>query len=144
MKVSECGLIDQIFSFITDEGKEYHWNTTKVQQALDAGRLTRPDVIPLPITQDLYEHVRTHNGIESSHLTKVTDERLGVPVFFVEFPDEPEPSHVLADGNHRLVAAYERGRRDIPAYIFTLKEMQPFEVTDFAEVFGRTDPESLK
>jgi hypothetical protein len=137
MKFSECGLTDEIFSFVAEStGQEFHWNTTKVQEALAAGTIEPVAHMYLDITDADYLHISLHNGIEEDHLLTITPERLRLPVFYAEFqPEEGEeyPSHVLIDGNHRLVQTYRNGGRRIAAVIFAVEDLTPYLVEDLPE-----------
>ncbi len=138
MKFSECGLTDEIFSFVSEStGQEFHWNTTKVQEALAAGTIEPVAHMYLDITDADYLHISLHNGIEEDHLINISPERLKIPVIFVEFPPDehdPDPSHVLIDGNHRLVKTYREGKRRIGAVIFDVETLKPFLVEDIPAV----------
>lgn len=134
MNVFECGLTDQIFSFFGDDGCEYHWNASKIIEALNNDKLTPLARLSIDITDDIYEHVSKKNGIEAHHLVTIDEERLKVPVLFVEFPGKPDPTHVLIDGNHRLVAAYHRGLRKLPAVAFALEDLKPYEVQGIGDL----------
>ena len=87
----------------------------------------------LDITDADYLHISLHNGIEEDHLINISPERLKIPVIFVEFPPDdhdPDPSHVLIDGNHRLVKTYRDGKRRIGSVIFDVETLKPFLVED--------------
>lgn len=133
MKVAECGPKDELFSFIADTGEEYHWNATQIVAAFEAGTIEPVANMYLDITEADYIHVSLKNGIEEDHLIHITPERLRVPVVFVEFPEKvPDegPSHVLIDGNHRLVQTYRNGGRRIAAIIFEFDTVAPFLIED--------------
>lgn len=138
MKFVECGITDEIFSFVSEStGQEFHWNTTKVQEALAAGTIEPVAHMYLDITDADYLHISLHNGIEEDHLINISPERLKIPVIFVEFPPDehdPDPSHVLIDGNHRLVKTYREGKRRIGAVIFDVETLKPFLVEDIPAV----------
>lgn len=134
MKVLECGLTDQIFSFFGEDGCEYHWNASKIIEALNNDKLTPLARLYLDITDEIYEHVSKKNGIEEHHLVTIDEARLEVPVILVEFPGNP-PTHVLIDGNHRLVARYRRGLRNIKTAVFSKAQLVPFQIEDMNEVF---------
>ena len=134
MKVLECGLTDQIFSFFGEDGSEYHWNASKIIEAMNNDRLEPMLRVETDITDDIYEHVSKKNGIEEHHLVTIDEARLEVPVILVEFPGNP-PTHVLIDGNHRLVARYRRGLRKISTAVFSKAQLVPFQIEDMNEVF---------
>ena len=137
MKSSECDKYDKVFTFRADSGETYHWNATKIADAFTAGRLEPVCHMYLDITEADYLHICLNNGIEEDHLINISPERLKIPVIFVEFPPDehdPDPSHVLIDGNHRLVKTYREGKRRIGAVIFDVETLKPFLVEDIPAV----------
>jgi hypothetical protein len=140
MKSSECDKYDEVFTFRADSGETYHWNATKIADAFEAGRLEPVCHMYLDITEADYLHVCLNNGIEEDHLLTITPERLRLPVFFAEFPaaeGEEHPSHVLFDGNHRLVQTYRKGGRRIAAVIFAVGDLTPYLVEDLPEALAQ-------
>ena len=136
MKSSECDKQDEVFTFRADSGETYHWNATKIADAFAAGRIEPVCHMYLDITEADYVHVCLNNGIEEEHLLAITPERLRLPVLFAEFPvaeGEEHPSHVLFDGNHRLVQTYRNGGRRISAVIFAVEDLTPYLVEDLPE-----------
>ena len=140
MKSSECDKYDEVFTFRADSGETYHWNATKIADAFTAGRLEPLCHMYLDITEADYLHVCLNNGIEEDHLLTITPERLRLPVLFAEFPaaeGEEYPSHVLIDGNHRLVQTYRNGGRRIPAVVFAVEDLKPYLVEDLPEALAQ-------
>lgn len=140
MRFAECSLHDEIFSWVSETtAQQFHWNTTKIQEALAAGTIEPVCHMYLDITDADYLHVSLKNGIEEDHLIDISPERLKVPVIFVEFPPDehdPEPSHVLIDGNHRLVKTYRNGGRRIGAVVFDVEILKPYLVEDMPTTIG--------
>lgn len=139
MKTSECSVSDEIFTFRTLTGTTFNWNATKVAEAFTAGRIEPVCHMYLDITEADYLHISLNNGIEEDHLLTITPERLKLPVLFAEFPPEEgeeHPSHVLIDGNHRLVQTYRNGGRRIAAVIFSVESLRPYLVEDFPEALA--------
>lgn len=140
MKSSECGMHDEVFTFRADSGETYHWNATKIADAFAAGLIEPVCHMYLDITEADYVHVCLNNGIEEEHLLAITPERLRLPVLFAEFPaaeGEEHPSHVLFDGNHRLVQTYRNGGRRISAAIFAVEDLTPYLVEDLPEALTK-------
>ena len=140
MKSSECDKQDEVFTFRADSGETYHWNATKIADAFAAGRIEPVCHMYLDITEADYVHVCLNNGIEEEHLLAITPERLRLPVLFAEFPvaeGEEHPSHVLFDGNHRLVQTYRNGGRRISAVIFAVEDLTPYLVEDLPEALTK-------
>lgn len=144
MKLADCGPRDEIFSFATEDGTtHYHWNVTKIIAAIFDGNLEALAYTYLDITQADYIHVCLSNGIEEDHLLRIPPERMKVPIIYAEFPPgdgEEHPSHVLLDGNHRLVQTYRDGGRKIGAAIFDHEALKPFLVDDLM----RMDPAQVR
>lgn len=140
MKLSQCGLRDEIFSFVSEvTGQEFHWNTTKVQEAMVAGLIEPIVSLYVDITEADYLHVSQKNGIEEHHLAAITPERMKVPIIIAEFPpdeNDPHPSHVVIDGNHRLVKRYRDGGRRIGAAVFDVETLKPYLVEDMPTTIG--------
>ncbi len=140
MRSSECDTHDEVFTFRADSGETYHWNVTKIADAFAAGRIEPVCHMYLDITEADYVHVCLNNGIEEEHLLTVTPERLRLPVLFAEFPvaeGEEHPSHVLFDGNHRLVQTYRNGGRRVAAVIFAVEDLTPYLVEDLPEALTK-------
>lgn len=140
MKSSECDKHDEVFTFRADSGETYHWNATKIADAFAAGRIEPVCHMYLDITEADYVHVCLNNGIEEEHLLTITPERLRLPVLFAEFPaaeGEEHPSHVLFDGNHRLVQTYRNGGRRVAAVIFAVEDLTPYLVEDLPEALTK-------
>ena len=140
MRSSECDTHDEVFTFRAVSGETYHWNATKIADAFAAGRIEPVCHMYLDITEADYVHVCLNNGIEEEHLLTITPERLRLPVLFAEFPvaeGEEHPSHVLFDGNHRLVQTYRNGGRRIAAVIFAAGDLTPYLVEDLPEALTK-------
>lgn len=140
MRSSECDTHDEVFTFRAVSGETYHWNATKIADAFAAGRIEPVCHMYLDITEADYVHVCLNNGIEEEHLLTITPERLRLPVLFAEFPvaeGEEHPSHVLFDGNHRLVQTYRNGGRRIAAVIFAVEDLTPYLVEDLPEALTK-------
>lgn len=140
MKSSECDKQDEVFTFRADSGETYHWNATKIADAFAAGLIEPVCHMYLDITEADYVHICLNNGIEEDHLLTITPERLRLPVLFAEFPaaeGEEHPSHVLFDGNHRLVQTYRNGGRRIAAVIFAVEDLTPYLVEDLPEALTK-------
>ena len=140
MRSSECDTHDEVFTFRAVSGETYHWNATKIADAFAAGRIEPVCHMYLDITEADYVHVCLNNGIEEEHLLTITPERLRLPVLFAEFPvaeGEEHPSHVLFDGNHRLVQTYRNGGRRVAAVIFAVEDLTPYLVEDLPEALTK-------
>ena len=140
MKSSECDKQDEVFTFRADSGETYHWNATKIADAFAAGLIEPVCHMYLDITEADYVHVCLSNGIEEEHLLTITPERRRLPVLFAEFPaaeGEEHPSHVLFDGNHRLVQTYRNGGRRVAAVIFAVEDLTPYLVEDLPEALTK-------
>lgn len=140
MKHTECDSLDEVFTFQSDAGATYHWNATKIANAFASGKIEPLCHMYLDITEADYLHICLNNGIEEDHLLTITPERLRLPVFFAEFPaaeGEEHPSHVLFDGNHRLVQTYRNGGRRIGAVVFDVAVLTPYLVEDFPEALTK-------
>jgi hypothetical protein len=69
----------------------------------------------IELTQGMYDHLMAKHGVDERYV-ELADSRLHVPVAFVTVPD-PEGPHLLIDGTHRIVRAYRKGLRELPAMI---------------------------
>lgn len=125
MKVFECRLTDELFSFIGDDGFTRIWNASEVARAVMEGRLEPKDRFKLDLTDELVAHVAAFNGVEAYHLPTIDEDRLQTPVMCVELP---EGTHIIIDGNHRVVVAHKRGLKTLPALMFTQASIEPYEV----------------
>jgi hypothetical protein len=125
MKYTECRLTDELFTFVAHDGFERMWNVSAIQRAVVENRLEPRDRLMLGITDDMANHIAKFNGIEAHHLSSIDDERLKVPVMCLELP---KGTHIMIDGNHRVVAAHRRGIQALPAMMFTLGMLKPYEV----------------
>ena len=130
MKTLECRLTDELFSFASHDGFERTWNASAIQRAVMENRLEPRDRFMIDITDDLANHIAQFNGIESHHLPTIDEERLKVPVMCLELP---EGTHIMIDGNHRVVVAHKRGIKALPAMMFELQALKPYELEDLPE-----------
>ena len=81
------------------------------------------------------QHARPPIQVSAAHARSVSGDRLATPVILVHVGDgnglvslneeRPEPHYVIADGNHRIVAAAEKGRR-LRAYILTPEQSRAY------------------
>lgn len=65
-------------------------------------------------------------GIETHRLERLSVDHLADPIIYLDMGDG---THLLVDGHHRYVYAAAAGRDELPAYIITKDQAEPFLVT---------------
>ncbi|RYF50239.1 MAG: hypothetical protein EOO38_06125 [Cytophagaceae bacterium] len=155
---------DQVYSYETDAGWQYHWSIAEAQKRAEArGELTTISLTESGMTLEMVR--RMNQGIDVAY-AQTTD--LLKPVLFVPFIDEASCAleetggrmvHVLIDGWHRVFHALLAGVDILPCYVLTEEDAKasliiqlppgqglPFEdiVNDIVEGDGRiTDMQNV-
>lgn len=115
---------DQIFTFISSEtDKTIHVNVTKLVMAIDA-KGVKSSFRFMALTEHLYQLILTKQGVERAHIDKNIsyDEAAYDPAVILEDGD----THIIVDGNHKIVKAFEMGLRRRPAIFVPYDEIDPY------------------
>lgn len=124
MEMKDCAMTDEIFSFQGDDGINFVWNTTKLYEAVAAGKVKAEKVL-IPVDSNLATHVASRNGVNIAHAMSISKDRLSVPLLAVEMPDK---TSILIDGNHRVVRAWTEGVGELPGYVVSYEDARTYEV----------------
>jgi hypothetical protein len=130
MRANWEGKQEQVFThYEIATGITRHIHVTRLWQAINDGRLEVESRM-MGIPEELYQHICEHQGIERSHLVNITlDDAAYEPALIVEFEGGDENDrHVLVDGNHKIVRAYEMGLRRRPALFIASTDLEPYLV----------------
>lgn len=118
----------QVFTFTEIKTrKTIHVNVTKLVEAIGSQEVpARSGMMALP--EDLYLQLLGQQGIERSHLAKISiDTAVYHPAIIIECDeDDGEFSHIIADGNHKLVKSYELGLRRHPSIMVKREHIEPY------------------
>jgi len=115
--------VDQVYSYETDAGWQYHWSIVEATKRAKArGELTSISLSDVGMTQEM---VRLMNRSLDEAYALTTD--LLKPVLFVPFYPERDDKtspvqgkvHVLIDGWHRVFHALCIGVDVLPCYVLT-------------------------
>lgn len=119
---------DQVYSYETDEGWQYHWSIAEAKKRAEArGELTTISLSDAGMTLEM---VRLMNHGMDETYAMTTD--LLKPVLFVPFyperdlgrPNSTTRVHVLVDGWHRVFHAVSTGVDILPCYVLTEEDAQ--------------------
>ncbi len=113
---------EQVFTFIaSDTGETIHVNVTKLAANLDRAK---GEFRFMALTENLYQMILTTQGIERQHIDNniTMDEAAYDPAIVLEDGD----THIIVDGNHKIVKAFEMGLRRRPAIFVQYAEIGPY------------------
>jgi hypothetical protein len=139
--ISRISARDEMFTWSPHDGPVLHFATTRLIAYLEA---SGAPVVPVELTQALVEHCIRKHGVEPGHLPRLTRERLQEPCVLVAWPDG---SHVVADGNHRVVARHLLGFETFPAWMVEERVWRRFTIEGVpsnpreAQAFARRYPQ---
>lgn len=125
MLMCECSLLDEIFSHEDNEGVTRHFNPSAMLRAIIDLKVF-PICQMIDLSTDLVESIESNHGVEQDRLDKILD-RLDNPIVIIKFEDQ---THLVIDGNHRVVKRWRLGKDDAPAFIFEPGQWEDFLVTD--------------
>lgn len=117
---------DQIYSHRDETGRWRIYNASAILRAIAAG-VIKPTRIRFHIDDELYAHLSANAGIERAHLATLTPQRLEEPVLMLLCGDD---ERLVIDGNHRLVARYEAGKKVATALQLTEQQCEPYKHKD--------------
>ena len=104
-----------VFSHFGEDGKQRHFNidllTLMVKAAMDKGLM---DVLDVQIDPGFAENCLVYRGIEQHRLDRIDVHYFQTPLFFCENV-ATENTHLLVDGHHRYVWAWQQGWETVPA-----------------------------
>lgn len=120
----------QLFTFVdTKTGETLHIKVTELADAIHKNEVPHASLM-IAFPQDLYDQIVTKQGIERDHLDEISlDDAVYKPAIIVESDDPNGPSglsHIIVDGNHKLVKAFELGLRRHPVYIVRIENIDAF------------------
>ncbi len=129
MEANWKGVRDQVFTHVShDTGEIRHINVSELIRQMDAGKIAGSHRF-MAIDDDLYRQVLEQQGIERGHLRNITfDQAAYDPTIILEIMEDGATNHVIIDGNHKLVKAYEMGLRCRPAIFLSPEQVEPFLV----------------
>lgn len=127
MKANWEGKQEQVFThheFETDITRHIH--VTRLWNAIEA-RHVKFDVRMMAIDDELYHLICENQGIERSHLATITPDQAAYDEgLAIEF--DGGTRHIIVDGNHKIVRAYEMGLRRRPTIFVAHTALLPFLV----------------
>lgn len=136
MRLHENQLTDQVFSFkepVNGDGfvghRWLHINTSAILRDILARKVdAHPQYVP--VDPDQADYVMRNHGVEAQHLARLTPKHLEVPILVLLFPPDYT---VIADGNHRFVKAWKLGLPELPAFIVSQEQWEPYVITDIPQ-----------
>ena len=115
--------IQECFTHIDDEMKlTRKFNVTLIKRwCLE----NKPPISLVVVDEENYRICTTMRGFEQHRLDRITPEILDKePVIFVWLPEDK--THLMIDGTHRCIKAYQLGRNLIKAYILNKDVWEQF------------------
>lgn len=118
---------DQVFTFIdADTGDAIHVSITRLGEGLDQRRIGGTEFRFMALTEQLYTLILEKQGVERQHVETVSPDVAAYdPALVLEDGD----THIIVDGNHKIVKAYEMGLRRRPAIFIPYSEIGPYLYT---------------
>lgn len=125
MKFADFGKYDEVFTFIDNrDDSSFMLNSSALVEHL---RSNNVDPFIIPVDYEHAEHVMNKNGVNFLHVARVSNLRLLDPILLLCHEDG---THILADGNHRYVRAWQLRRLEISAYMPLPEVWRPFVAED--------------
>lgn len=131
MKFNECLPMDETFTFVAHDGSgaSWHLNASALMRDLISGKVpVKPELAELE--PEFLQHLLDMHGVEMDRVERMKQEIVsGVPhppALIVQW----QGYDVLADGNHRVVAAGLLGHKRFPAYIVPTGQWEAYLVED--------------
>lgn len=138
--VSRISARDEMFTWSPHDGPVLHFATTRLVDYLES---TKAPVIEVELDQALADHCVHKHGVGPGHLPRITPGRLKEPCVLLAWPDG---THVVADGNHRVVARHLLGLPTFPAWMVEERVWRRFTIEGVpsnpreAQAFARRYP----
>lgn len=106
----------QIFTHIEDNGKSRSFLVeTMAQFANEYPKAMQLKFILASVDASHVEYLRINGGIEQHRLDRLKEPYSSIPLIGIEWEDK---TIMIVDGNHRMIKAYEEGRKDLKMVIF--------------------------
>lgn len=104
-------LTDETFSFRDSAGKQTHFAIGELRRWL---KKANGPIVTMEIPEGFDQVLIQQRGAEQEIADKLPEEALSDPVIFAMWPTG---THVLLDGAHRALVHYQRGSRELKAYM---------------------------
>lgn len=106
--------VQEVFTHIDEEMKvQRSWNVTLLIRYIEENKKDFP-IFRIAVTKEGYNICKTSRGYEQHRLDRMTANILREkPVIYIELGN----THLMIDGTHRLMKAYELGWKSQPGYI---------------------------
>jgi hypothetical protein len=117
--------VDQVFTFTAfDTNETVHVNVSKLSRALHENDVPKARFGMMVLYEELHQMILKQQGIERDHLDSIPlDDVAFEPAIVVE---DKNNTHIIVDGNHKIVKAYEIGLRRRPAFFVPRESLTPF------------------
>lgn len=131
--IDRIGKKEELFSVATPD-EVVHIAATRLRRYLVD---TKAPLMAIALDEQLAHRLVRQGGIDTDHLATVDPNKVLEPAILMEWADG---HHTVADGNHRLIAAYVAGARRVPAYLVAEKVWRRFALagTEDSEGFWRS------
>lgn len=119
----------QVFTHLDDDGTS---RTFLVETMLDFVKNypTCADLVAgkAPIDSDIANYLRKNAGIEKHRIDRLVEPYSSIPIIGILWP---EGTTLIVDGNHRIVRAYEDGKKELNCILFKFPFWQNFMIPDY-------------
>lgn len=122
LTASDALHMEEAFFWTSANGARWVYLVRKIQQTIDAHPESFGAPILVGISADQYAHVMANQGVEEWRINRLTPQHRDRPVLFAE---QGDGTHLLIDGNHRVVRRWRDGYRDALAYLLPLEFWHP-------------------
>lgn len=111
----------QIFSFKGDDGTVYHFDIPKIKRMI-AENPSLYSTESFAIRPEDVLYIVANRGVEEDHLIRLADKTLNENGLMVRFPEKDE---IIIDGNHRMVARFNRHLDFMDFTVLTIEQAKP-------------------
>lgn len=126
---------DQVFTHENlDAGKGLRtWNVGAIMRVMiDLSVEGKTEVLTTPVDPDFAKYCMNMRGVEQHRLDRMVPKVLMIPCLFLA---EPDGTHLMLDGTHRYVYAYQNGIKEVrclivPQDVADKARMTPPPITD--------------
>ncbi len=115
------GRSEQFFSHRDLTGVYRHFDISKMWRLVEA----TPDAYEqrqFDVRKEEVDYMIVYQGVELSHLTRLTAESARKPGLIVEFKDK---DHIVIDGSHRYIKLFALGQPEMTFYVLTEEQVRP-------------------
>lgn len=127
MHVTELNIMEQIYTFVDDNGTNVHIASGKLLQWCLANN---PEVFNTPVEDGIAAGFIRDNSVDLARALALTRKQLETPITYCKSGTFTNggPDVMLADGHHRYLRAALDGKKEIAAWVLEKEQWEPFKI----------------